>query len=385
MPKEVKLVGTADVHIPANNRAWLNRPIEGDALFSLQQIISLSRQYNAEAIAAAGDVIDKALVPSPALDVTFRELDWLLREPNKLFLYNRGQHEGGSDYVGLHAATRHLHRCSLQLPCGLTVYGIDYQPAGKLQQELVQVPAGTDILLLHQVWENLMGSVALPQGRWEQIINTELVLTGDFHEYVDEVVVCEDGHELRVISPGSTCLQAINEPPDKYVVLIYDDLSVEKIRLRTRQFHDYGLLFSEEAVGHFFDTLEGVLKRLQAAGQADCLPPELLTPILRIRYAWGLERVPQRISRAVAGRAHLFVSQEPRPKPESDERREIRRQTGAKHATTLDSKLQEYLRSQNQQHLLVSCQRLLASHDLSQELEHMRREAVYSDEVTDSC
>ena len=379
MTKEIIAVGCADNHLPDNNRIWNNRPIEGDALFSLEQTIATAEEYDAPQVLAAGDFLDKNIVKSPILDMTFTLLDRLVRA-NKLLSYIRGQHEGLCNYLALHSATRWIHKqemiISPHFP-DIKMYGIDYQPIGLLQEELKAVPEGTSVLLTHQVWSNWMGAVTNPQGALEQIRRAKLTLNGDNHEaYIDETITCEDGHTMRVINPGSSCMQSIKEPPDKYIVLLYDDLSVEKLQLRTRQFYDFGLLHSNDAVDHFVETIDNKLQELHDLASIDELPAGLMMPLLRVRYSHELINAKRRIEKAVDGRGHLFLKQEPAIKPESDKRREIRRASGLKHATTLESKLPEYLETQEKNYLLHDCQRLLQTHGIRDELLTMKKEFV---------
>jgi len=375
MEKNPIAVLYADGHMQEG--AWAHRPIKGDAAYSLKQIVSKAISLGVDVL-GAGDLIDKAKVMSWPVTQFFAQLDHLQKVGLK-FYYVRGQHEGESDFLSAHPAAVHLDcgECS-GLPTGHTVLGIDYQPVGLLQERLndeLSTQEAPDILLLHQVWGNLMGDIACPQGVWEQIPKAEFVLTGDYHEdYVDETVVCEDGHELRVINPGSVCMQSISEPEDKFFCVLYDDMSVEKIQLKTRRVWRAPLISSNIDMDEFVENAPAELKRL--AAESEELPEGIRTPLVRVEYGADVDNAKRRIARVVGSQAHLFYKQRPIPKPEAIERQARRKKSGDRHATTLETKLPEYLEGEGKKHLLPQCQRVLQVKDPFAELVKMKNEYI---------
>ena len=310
----------------------------------------------------------------------FEQLDRLY-ENGLEFYYIRGQHEGDSDFLAAHSGTRHLdHEIPHTLNSGERIFGLDYQPIGVLQEQLntrVTKAANIDILVLHQVWENLMGDIACPQGRWEQIPNVEFVLTGDYHEeYIDETVSFPDGRNMRVINPGSVCLQKINEPADKYFCVLNSDFSVKKVHLRTRQLIKSDLIFDDNEMDRFVSKVHGQLKNAAQAAEQLKLPLDLIKPLLWVEYNADVANAKQRITKAVNGNAHLFLKQRPIQRPEVLERLRQRRESGDTHATTLESELLPYLEAIEKKHLGPRCQRLLQADDTFAELVKMKKEYV---------
>lgn len=299
----------ADSHL--RRRIWANRPIEGDSYFSFQQIVDAAIELNAPLV-GAGDLIDQRINESGPIVFLQRQMD-LLHKHGVRFYYLQGQHEmdlvpwcslGG-------ALTTHIHgQCFMlgDFPC----YGIDYQPAVKLQEELERIPSDRQILFAHQVWRNFMGSIASPQGEFSDIPYVTTMVTGDFHETVLANAKNKQQADLKVFSPGSTCLQEISEPSNKYYGVLCSDGAIRKKRLKTRRRLDLGPLITEEEVEQLLTGLEEKLEQALQSAADDQLPDELRTPLCRVTYSHTMNDAPRRILRLANGRAHLFWKELPK-------------------------------------------------------------------------
>ena len=378
MGKKPIAVLYADGHMAKGS--WAHRTahgLKGDASFSLRQIVDKAIELDVPVL-GAGDLLDKAKVMSWPVTTMFYELD-RLHEAGLALYYIRGQHEGDSDFLSAHVAGIHVDDGKYhELPTGETVYGLDYQPIGALQERLNnEVTGDIDILMLHQVWGNLMGDIACPQGNWEQIPDVEFVLTGDYHEeYIDETVSFPDGRNMRVINPGSVCLQKINEPADKYFCVLNSDFSVKKIQLRTRQLIETDLIYDDESMDKFVANISSDMRRAEVRATDLQLPAGLCRPLLWVEYNADVANAKQRITKAVNGKAHLFLKQRPIQRPEVLERLRQRRESGDTHATTLESELFPYLEAIEKKHLGPRCQRLLQADDAFVELTKMKDEYI---------
>lgn len=366
----------ADGHMA--DSAWAHRPINGDAEFSLQQIVDAALEHHVPVL-GAGDLLDKAKVMSGPVTAMFGQLDRLHQSDLNLY-YIRGQHEGESDFLSAHPAAVSLdQRGCLALPSNFTVQGIDYQPAGVLQKRLrsdLSVEKVPDILLLHQVWNEWMGSIACPQGSLAQIPLAPLVLTGDYHgDYLDEEHRCEDGHTVRVINPGSVCMQSITEPSDKYYAILYDDMRVEKVKLRTRPASIRHVIDSNQDMDLFVERAEDLIETLAASADQQQLPEHLRKPLIRVEYSVIVDSAKKRISRALKDRAHVFYKQRPVSRDNNSDL-EVTGERKPGESVTLESRLGTWLEQQEKPHLLDKCQRLLQSDDTFTELTRMRDEYV---------
>lgn len=241
----------------------------------------------------AGDLYDDLQPSTAVLKQSFTFLDDMRRIGRRV-VFTQGQHEKAAPpYLSLHPYPTHAHRKAISMR-GLTLYGLDHVPASRLEAEVEQIPPGVDVLLCHQVWQEFMGvgfegsleMLVRPGGPW-------VVLTGDYHDHV-----CLDVRGTRVFSPGSTCLQDITEPRRKAFFVLYDDLSVESVPLKTRRVHDVTIRVPED--------LELVLADIERLVEPPIdLPPGMQKNIIYVQSAEVTEAFP-RLTRAINGRAFLF-------------------------------------------------------------------------------
>ena len=122
---------------------------------------------------------------------------------------------------------RWIHGQELLL-AGKICYGLDYLPPDKVKDGLASVPKSSEVLLTHQVFREFVGSAAVST---EDVPpHVRLVVTGDYHATINKTFPTG----VRVISPGSSCLQAIDETGAKYCIGVREGWEVEWLPLRTR-------------------------------------------------------------------------------------------------------------------------------------------------------
>jgi hypothetical protein len=142
-----------------------------------------------------------------------------------------------------------------------------------------------------------MGIAYRHEGRLEDIpMKDGVIVTGDFHQHVQLKV---NGN--LVLSPGSTCMQSIDEPVEKAVFILMSDRSAISVPLKTRQvfFHE---LTSQQHLEDFLATTGlGMLE------QQENVPDEIAKNIIHVRYNPDIPDAYARISEAINGRAHLFL------------------------------------------------------------------------------
>jgi hypothetical protein len=364
----------ADGHLA--DGTWANRPIKGDAYHALHQIVSKAIKLKVPII-GAGDLIDKHRNTAQPITVFHKALD-RLDAANLDFYFIQGQHEMDDvPWFSSHRAATHMRLFMKPKEFGpFKIWGIDYTPAGDLQRKLDEIPEGTDILVAHQVWSTFMGDIAAPQGGMHDVPVVNTVFTGDFHENKEVKAKGKDGQEIRVISPGSVCMQSISEPDEKFFYVLMDDGKFKKVPIDTRLMKDWSIIANQQGMDFFAANIEAELDALWESGLT--LPEHIQKPLLRITYSHQVSDVRHRVMNLVGDRAHIFWKELAPEKPESVKRR-AERVEGQKHATTLESKLAPYLKEQEQPRLIEPCQRLLQSNDVEAELRRMREEA-FADE-----
>lgn len=367
--KEIALI-FADAHL--QRRTWKHRPIIGDAYHAWKQIFDYAIKHNIYDLFGLGDLFDNRVnEPSPLAFV--EEQFWRLRnaKAGHTLHYIQGQHEL-DDVRCLRAAelmgvARHMHRETVQLVNGMTVYGMDYQPADRIKGELALVPENADILMGHQVIADFMGDICLPQMEFADVPHVSKCVFGDYHQWVHETgrYRGKHGQKLEVLSTGATHqTPSIDSPSDCFFAVIMDDGTIEQRRLDTRNYQQWQIVNNDQLE----EFLAAVDAEIQEAGSyADDLnlPDELRTPLWRVIYSSRIDRAEQRIDKAVAGRAHMFYKEK---RDESEEKTTRRVASAGSKALTLSSVLAEEVDRKEQEDVFQLCQRLLDAGDSKDEI-----------------
>lgn len=280
----MEIVYTSDTHLDRN--AWGQyRELAGDSQFAFQQIVDLALQYQCPNLVIGGDLTDVRQPPSEVVHFLGSQLERAQQGGVDTY-FIQGQHELADPpwATATFRQARHLPAWNLRLPeSGRIVHGIDFQYRDKLPALLAAVPADTDILVMHQVWEEFMGGVAACEGALTQIPHAPLVLTGDYHKYAYLELLGATGQRLQVYSAGATHLRRINEPDEHYVLLLDSDGEVYAQPLRSRVVARFKL-GDANAFDQFNDTWAVTLAELQLLAQQRRLPPPLQKPIVEVKY-----------------------------------------------------------------------------------------------------
>lgn len=293
----------ADFHLAPG--AWASRPlIRGDAYYSFQQIVDYAVKHDAADVVAAGDLIDTAKPSSE----TVRHMCAQLRRLHKAgvsFRFVQGQHDMATPpWFAAVSDVEHVHGKYFTVG-DLQAYGLDYLSAAALREALPTIKPGTQLLVCHQVWSDFMGSIAVCEGALSDIPYVTYVLTGDYHKTVIDTFTNRQGKTGRVWSPGSICMQSIDEDPEKYF-FHYDHAkrTVKQVLLRTRPLIAWHEIEDEGEMSAFLTTISEHLDK--AYDEAAGLPEEIRKPIVHVPYSLDLERPYARILKALDGRAHFF-------------------------------------------------------------------------------
>ena len=240
--KPLALVAS-DLHL--SDKTWKHRKPYGDSYGSWNQIVDAAISQAVNVVILAGDLLDRQNNDSEPITRLNEGINRLGDAGIKV-LFIQGQHElQERPWASLSPNAYHLHRNDLfPINDKFVVAGIDYQHKEHLQDELSFVcetsryePENT-ILVMHQVWRDWMGDRALPQGDFDMVDRwfpgLGLLITGDLHEQRIESY----GDIKQILSPGSTCMQSIAEPEDKYAYFLQEgesgDLQIIPHKLNTR-------------------------------------------------------------------------------------------------------------------------------------------------------
>lgn len=299
-------VFAADLHLC--DRLWVGRPgIFGDAYFSFEQIIEYCVAESLPLI-LGGDILDKERNFAKPIQVLCQQLD-IMRAANLPVYYTQGQHERNYDatWLGIHPWPQHVHKQQFSI-AGCKLYALDWCPRNEIKQELVAVPPDTEILICHQVWKDLMGNIGRPECALADVHHVTNILTGDFHVTTTVAAPNAAGKQARLLSPGSTCLRSVNEPPKKNFYVVHDapgddfgayTFAVRELRTRPIKIYTVSDVAALDAL------CAGELLRDVSAMRGD-LPEHIAKPIVRIKYNTAVPDAYLRLSTVLGDAAHLF-------------------------------------------------------------------------------
>lgn len=301
--RQAQLLITADWHVRKYDRVWYRRPeLSGDTQYGISQVVAMAKQLEVPVL-LLGDVFEQKLQQSDALSVMWSAIEALRRCDLRIY-YVQGQHELSQPPLlnAIHDWPIHIHGRAIMCG-GRKIYGLDYRPAGAVVESLRGVPSDA-MLATHQVWKNFMGE---DRGdAWFADTPATTILTGDFHH----MMISQYGAQT-VISPGPICMQAINEPSRKYVIVLYADGTYEPVQLQSRGCYAVHLDTAEELV-KFADTWPDAAARTPQFG----VPAPIATNILIVRYApWIPDALPT-LEKVVGTSAHLFAMPLPQAAPQ---------------------------------------------------------------------
>jgi predicted phosphodiesterase len=304
MSKVCALV-TADWHVRKFDRVWYRRDtLRGDTSWGIKQVCKIAQEYSVPCVLLLGDLFDQKLQQSDALQAMREALDEFQRADRAVY-YVQGQHERSSPPIlsAMHQWPAWIDGQIVTLPGGMTMTGLDYQSPKDVEAAMKSC-ARTDILATHQVWRDFMGE---DRGdAWLHWSQSQCVLTGDYHKSFYR----QEGRP-HVLSPGSLCMQSIQEDPKKYVYILYDDMSAKQVQFPTRGYFE-ARIHDEAELEKFLDTWHQHPARMPKQG----VPPELMTNIIRVYYRENISGAFTRLTARIAGDAHLFVKQLPVEAPE---------------------------------------------------------------------
>jgi hypothetical protein len=223
--------------------------------------------------------------------------------------YILGNHDQGIDWLRLTDSVKHLDGCTV--PLGQhQAYALDYTPLARFADALDGIPPGTTVLLAHQLWFELRRTdKAQHQGVLADLARRgiQYVLTGDFHQHLEETVHDADGRVVTVWSPGPLCAQSIRESGPKGFWALQaagSRLVASSIPLQTRPLLRKEVRTEadlERCLGADVLAVQAQMKRDEAA-----LGP-LSKPMLEITYNPELPRIKARLQLTWEPLVHLFL------------------------------------------------------------------------------
>ena len=370
---------TSDNHL--QDRAWHSRKtLEHDAYWAFDFMVEYAAENEIPAIVAAGDLIDKQKNESEIANFVREQMEFC-QENDIKFYFTQGQHEMQPTpwFNAVHKWPIHLAEDREQYIGPFKVWGIDWTPIEELQERLDEVPDDTDLLVMHQVCSEWMGSITTPELHWNMISHATHLLVGDYHGIHESMTKRNRTNMMTIYCPGSQAMQAIDEPKKKGFFVLYDDGSSRSVIVPSRHILQPPDLLSESELETFLEHAESACTGAQESAAIDGLWPELHKPILYVRYQYDIPDAYSRIDRAIGEHAHVFhKTLEPKPTEEQIEERQERKKV---IEGGLVGALPQLVNREEKPDVFHVAKRLLESRVPQDELFHLREEYLETEQV----
>lgn len=279
----MRVLFTADLHLSPT--IWKQKKIFGDSYFAWSLVVKAAIESECQAVVLAGDVLDKQVNNAETAVRLKRGLDQL-NKAGIVVYYIQGQHEfQDTPWISLDSEAIWLDKLEepVDLGGGFMMSGFDFGDQEKLIENLnSEKTASSNVLVCHQVWDNLMG-IGDCQASFDDIPeHVLLTVTGDYH-----VTKRVDSPRL-VLSPGSTHMRSIDEPEDKFVYLVdfHDtDHEIEICKLPIASRRKITLdLGDYSGVSDAYSALKHHLSLSKSYAKEFSLPPVVARPVVRLTY-----------------------------------------------------------------------------------------------------
>lgn len=301
MPDTLQLVIASDLHLDRYN--WVRHPtLCGDSQESFRQLIDYCvRRPCLCPLLLLGDTFEVNRPDSAAVRAFNEGMERMEQAGNPVY-FIQGDHDlTDPAWPGVHPHARHIHQQTIELFCGAKLYGHDYQPGG-MDSALAAIPEGTACFATHCGWTDC-GDRGATDASLSQVPYAQLIFSGHWHRHFVYEGVGALGQRLRLYSPGSSNMRALDEDVLKqFFELRYDDaggLYCEHVDYLTRpcirfDAHDPG-------------TLDHVVTFLGQPLAGPPVPEVVRKPIAAVRYNDRLPEAAVRLTRAAGDRWHLFL------------------------------------------------------------------------------
>lgn len=288
-------------------RSWAKKEIVGDSYYAAMQVGSIAIENDCKSVISAGDLIDQVKNFSGPIAV-LGKLIARLKKKEIEFYYVLGQHDMAEPpWPSTFPGATHLDKKAIRLG-EFWVYGLDYRHADELAVELSSIPEKVSILIAHQAWDECKAAMAPAQASAKRDVpgHINMIFTGDYHITLQKKVKRAGADPVWVMSPGSTCLQSVNEPDQKNV-FIFDDQTGEvtlhplKTRhiIRTEDIHD------DQALE---DVLNVLPKQIQKFDRSTIADEEVSKPLVIARVGKAIKKAESSIRKVCnANDAHCIV------------------------------------------------------------------------------
>jgi len=303
MPCPIAVVA-ADTHV--DELVWRHKPnIVFDSYYGFQQAVSVAVKFNVPLI-LAGDVIETLPANTPTSKTVTFVREQLKRLKNKrLECYAiTGQHDQASPpwVKACHEYVKAADTGSVSLGKRV-IYFLNWRPTEAARLAVADIPQGTEIIIAHQHWRELMGGSNFECSVNDLPHGPSLVVTGDLHQTMTRRVKRLD-KEITFVSPGATHLRKTDEPDVHRVLLLHDDLTFKYVKLKSRVAIREKIT-ADQTADDLIERWPQLIADATKKAEKLKLPPALMTPFFVVEDFLNTKSY-NRLLKIVGRQAHLF-------------------------------------------------------------------------------
>lgn len=310
-----------DTHLA--ERTWANRrTLTDDSFNSFLQATTEAIRRRLPVI-LLGDIFDAKNLSSGVLQFFCDQMDKLQEQQIPVY-YVQGNHDCVTPpWPAVHKWPMHINGTVLRLGAlpGLQCecYGLDYFPIARYAAELSRIPETAKVLFTHQAWADF-GKMGSSDAAMSQMLPRGItVATGDLHIAMYGRGTAANGESVLLMSPGATCMQAINEPQQHFIyeMQMQPDgvISFDPIPLHTRLVYEYRCTTQAE----FDAAVLQIAGLTKGSSSADPWLHPVATPIVRIKYPISVseDSYVRLVTAAAKSGSHLFTDPQLEEVPQS--------------------------------------------------------------------
>lgn len=300
-----------DTHLA--ERTWASRrTLTGDSFNSFLQATTEAIRRRLPMI-LLGDIFDAKNLSSGVLQFFCDQMDKLQEQRIPVY-YVQGNHDCVTPpWPAVHKWPIHINGTVIRLGVlsGLQCecYGLDYFPIARYSAELSRVPETAKVLFTHQAWADF-GKMGSSDAAMSQMLPRGVtVATGDLHIAMYSRGTAANGESVLLMSPGATCMQAINEPQQHFIyeMQMQPDgaVSFDPIPLWTRLVYE----FVCETQAEFDAAVLQIAGLPKSEIPSDTVFYAIDTPIVRIKYPISVseDSYVRLVTAAAKSGSHLFT------------------------------------------------------------------------------
>jgi DNA repair exonuclease SbcCD nuclease subunit len=244
-----------------------NKELFGDDLVALAESVDLAIRTGVEYFIIAGDIVDTPAI-SDSHVIKMRKILRKLDEYHIMALFIHGNHERGRfqrlvmEGEGAEVGTYIDGQLITLTDEGLTLRGYDWRRRKDWETLIASNGLeGADVLVTHGLADQVIPFLGVkfeedfkPIGDFDLdwfMGKYKLALLGDYHhKWVYK------GPDTTFVYPGSMWQHRVGEDPDKYVIILNDDLTFSENRLQLQRPFTSVELYSEEDLEQLVEAVE---------------------------------------------------------------------------------------------------------------------------------